>query len=605
MSELIYSSWWIPCYGLIGAVLTLPWAAGLSKHSGPRPAAYFNLFMTLLAFGHTLFLFRAILGQPVYDVIIPWLKVSGLDLPLILQVSPLSVGAVLLITFLSLVAQCYALGYMEKDWGMARFFALMGFFEGAMCGLALSDSLLLSYALLELLTLSTYLLVGFWYAQPLVITAARDAFWTKRLGDLFLLMGVVALSTLAPSLRFSDLALWADGPAQQLPPLVLTLLGLTLIAGPTGKCAQFPLSLWLDEAMEGPNPASIMRNSVVVATGAYVLIKLEPVLSLSPIVNATLVVIGAITAVGASWVALAQVDMKRSFSHSSSAYLGLVFIAVGMQQIQVALLLLFVHALARSLLFMSVGSVIYTTSCQDLRELGGLWSRMPATTVAYIVAGTGLVGLFPLGSLWAMTAWADSLGDYLPLLIVLLLVNALNAYNLIRIFSIVFLGPSKPKTRRAPEVPWTMAVPMVSMSVVTLLGPWMLAQWQVLPPTLPGSMIPVIASGLAGIGAYFVQQSMFPKVRVWQGIYTFFAQDLYLDKLYRLTLVALIHLGSKVTAWVDRKLIDSVVNLVGLSSLFGGQLLRYTNSGQSQTYVLTIMVGVILVAAMEMMNHSF
>jgi NADH:ubiquinone oxidoreductase subunit 5 (chain L)/Multisubunit Na+/H+ antiporter, MnhA subunit len=135
-----------------------------------------------------------------------------------------------------------------------------------------------------MLTLSTYLLVGFWYAQPQVVTAARDAFWTKRLGDLILLMGVVALSTYAPSLNFSDLAIWASQPDTiaffQANPLIANLLGLALIAGPTGKCAQFPLHLWLDEAMEGPNPASILRNSVVVAGGAYVLIRLQPVLAL-------------------------------------------------------------------------------------------------------------------------------------------------------------------------------------------------------------------------------------------------------------------------------------------------------------------------------------
>ena len=129
----------------------------------------------------------------------------------------------------------------------------MGFFEGAMSGLVISNSLFLTYGLLELLTLSTYLFVGFWYAQPLVVTAARDAFLTKRVGDLLLLMGVVTLSTLAGSLNFSHLYEWAQ--TANLNPLTSTLLGLALIAGPAGKCAQFPLHLWLDEAMEGPNPA--------------------------------------------------------------------------------------------------------------------------------------------------------------------------------------------------------------------------------------------------------------------------------------------------------------------------------------------------------------
>jgi len=306
---LLQASWWIPIYGLIGAVLTLPWSTGLIRRTGPRPAAYFNLLMTVAAFAHGSVIYRATWDLPRQQITIQWLDAAGLDLSFLLEISPVSLGAVELVTGISLVAQLYALGYMEKDWATARFFGLMGFFEAAVSGLALSDSLLLSYILLELLTLSTYLLVGFWYAQPLVVTAARDAFLTKRVGDVLLLMGVVYLSTVAGSLNFSDLELWSE--THNLPPLTAALLGLALIAGPIGKCAQFPLHLWLDEAMEGPNPASLLRNSVVVAGGAYVLIKLQPILSLSPVVSDTLMVLGTVTAVGASLVAIAQIQQLR------------------------------------------------------------------------------------------------------------------------------------------------------------------------------------------------------------------------------------------------------------------------------------------------------
>ncbi|HEY9864622.1 MAG TPA: proton-conducting transporter membrane subunit, partial [Candidatus Obscuribacterales bacterium] len=243
---LLHTSWWIPFYGLIGAILTLPWSMGLVRRTGPRPAAYFNLLMTVLALVHGSVVFRTTWDEPIQQILFHWVHTNSLDLSFALEISPVSLGAMELITALSLVAQCYALGYMEKDWALARFFGLMGFFEAAISGLALSDSLLLSYILLELLTLSTYLLVGFWYAQPLVVTAARDAFLTKRVGDVLLLMGVVYLSTLAESLSFSDLEAWAE--TATLMPLPATLLGLALISGPIGKCAQFPLNLWLDEA---------------------------------------------------------------------------------------------------------------------------------------------------------------------------------------------------------------------------------------------------------------------------------------------------------------------------------------------------------------------
>lgn len=303
MNQFLFStSWCVPIYGLVGAILTLPWAMGIIRRTGPRPAAYLNILTTVVAFVHSLFVFIDIWNREPETFTIAWLRAADFDLSFALDISPISIGTSFLITALSLLAQIYALGYMEKDWAIARFFAMMGFFEAALSGLAISDSLFISYALLEVLTLSTYLLVGFWYAQPLVVTAARDAFLTKRVGDLLLLMAVVTLSTMAGSLNFSDLYEWAQ--TANLNPLTSTLLGLALIAGPAGKCAQFPLHLWLDEAMEGPNPASVMRNSLVVAGGAYLLFKLQPILALSPIASNALIIMGTVTAIGASLVSL-------------------------------------------------------------------------------------------------------------------------------------------------------------------------------------------------------------------------------------------------------------------------------------------------------------
>ena len=403
----IQTSWLLPIYGLGGAVLSLPWSTGLLRRTGPRPAAYINIFMTLLTSAHGLLLFQAIWGKPSQQLYLSWFRFADLHLELALDLSRLNLGTLELITLLSLLAQIFALGYLEKDWALARFYSLMGVFEGAMGGLVLSGSLFLSYSLLEILTLSTYLLVGFWYAQPLVVTAARDAFLTKRIGDVLLLMGVITLASLTGSLNFNDLYRWAQGAT--LSPLVSNLLGLALIAGPVGKCAQFPLHLWLDEAMEGPNPASILRNSVVVTCGAYVLIRLQPVIGLSPLALAVLIGLGGITAVGGSLVAIAQVDLKRTLSYSTSAYLGLVFIAVGTQSPNIAITLLLTHAVAKALLFMSVGSIITTTSSQNLTEMGGLGAKMPATTLAFTMGSLAMVGFLPLGCFWGLRLGVDSL----------------------------------------------------------------------------------------------------------------------------------------------------------------------------------------------------
>ncbi len=387
-------------------------------------------------------------------------------------------------------------------------------------------------------------------------------------------------------------------------------MGLALISGPIGKCAQFPLNLWLDEAMEGPNPAGIIRNSVVVSAGAYVLLKMEPVFTITPITSDALIIIGTVTTVGASLVALAQIDIKRALSHSTSAYLGLVFIAVGLNQVDIALLLLLTHAIAKALLFMSIGAVILNTHGQNITEMGGLWSRMPATTSAFVVGSAGLVCLFPLGTFWTMRRWVDGFWDTPPWLVLLLVgVNFCSSFNLTRVFRSVFLGAPKPKTRRSPEVVWQMAVPMVSLILMTLMVPFFLHQWQLLfNPSLPTLVerplivtlaIPalMITGGLGLVAGLTI--TLNPSLSRPRQLYLRFLQDLlaydfYIDRIYNVTVVWLVTTLSKLAAWFDRYVVDGFVNLTGLATLFSGSALRYNVSGQSQFYVLTIVLGMIL-----------
>jgi len=450
-----------------------------------------------------------------------------------------------------------------------------------------------------MLTLSTYLLVGFWYAQPLVVTAARDAFLTKRVGDVLLLMALVALSAWAGSLEFSDLSRWSADA--QLTPLAATLLGLGLIAGPMGKCAQFPMHLWLDEAMEGPNPASILRNSAVVTCGALVLLKVMPLLQLSPVAIDVLVVVGSISAIGGALVALAQVDLKRAFSYSTTSYLGLVFLAIALQKPVLALLLLFAHGLAKALLFMSAGSVIATTNCQDLSELGGLGSRMPATTGSFLVAGAGLVGLLPLGCFWCFSLMVENIRAQHPLLVgVVLLTNALTAVNLVRVFRQVFLDVPHPKTRRTPEVNWLMALPMVSLAVVVLLTPLVIARL-VTPSALTaasaGSCALVVASGAAGVLVgcavqldAFTNRALFKPLRMLQDLLAF---DFYTERIYRSTIVAFVASLASFVNSLDRVLVNGLVNRIGSASLASAEGLKFGVSGQLQSYVLTVVVAIV------------
>ncbi len=600
----IQLSWLIPLYGFSGVLLSLPWATGWVKRNGPRPAAYLNLLMTVLGVAHGSLILAWVQQNGGVVIEWPWFEAAGLDLRIGFDLSLTNLATLEFVTIMSLLGQVFALGYLDKEWSLARFYALLGFFEGAMAGVVLSSNLFLSYFVLEMLTLSTYLLVGFWYAQPLVVTAARDAFLTKRVGDVLLLMGVVALSAWAGSLDFEDLYAWvaqvkADG---SISPLLGTLIGLGLIAGPMGKCAQFPMHLWLDEAMEGPNPASILRNSAVVTCGALVLLKVMPLLQLSPVAIDVLLIVGTISAIGGALVAIAQVDIKRAFSYGTTSYLGLVFVAIAVQQPIVAVLLLFAHGLAKALIFMSVGSVIATTNCQDITELGGLGPRMPATTGSYLVAGAGLTGVLPLGCFWCFGLLVDGLWANYPWLVpVVLLTNALTAFNLVRVFRQVFLDKPHPKTKRTPEVNWLMALPMVSLAVVVLLVP--LIFHRIYP--IAGvevvslfSMVAVVVSSLAGVAIAagisldkFGSRSVFKPLRTLQDL---LAYDFYTERFYRSTVVAFVAFLARITDAFDRLLLNRFVNRIGTSSMVSAEGLRLAVSGQTQSYVLTVLLAIVL-----------
>jgi NAD(P)H-quinone oxidoreductase subunit 5 len=598
---LAQTAWLIPIYPLIGIVLSILWFPSIIHKTGPRPSGYINAIMTLIAFVHSALAFSAVLNHPPFYLYFPWLQVAGLDLTIPIEISAITLGAMLVVTGLNLLAQIFAVGYMEMDWGWARFYSLVALFEAGMCALILCNSLFFAYVILEILTLATYLLIGVWFNQSLVVTGARDAFLTKRVGDLFLLMGVLAIYPLAGTWDFNELATWAQ--TAQVDPTIAALVGLALIAGPMGKCAQFPLHLWLDEAMEGPIPASILRNSVVVATGAWVLVKLEPVLALSPIALSACIAIGMVTALGGTLIAIAQIDLKRTLSYPVSVYMGIVFIAVGAQQTEAALLITLSHALAMALLVMSIGGIIWNSITQDITQYGGLWSRRPITGLAFLTGTAGLIALPPLGGFWALLDLADGLWKTQPLLFGgLLLINALTAFSMMRVFSMVWGNQPQPMTARSPEVFWPMTLPTVIMMGFVLHLPLILQSLALLPEwaSLNKDVALLLTwSSIAGISTgaiVYLSKTIAKPVRLpWKSLQDLLAYDFYTAKLYRSSIVFGVDLISQLTSWFDKYLVDGIVNLFGIFTIFGGQSLRYSTSGQAQFYVLTILVGTVLI----------
>lgn len=437
-----------------------------------------------------------------------------------------------------------------------------------------------------------------------MVTGARDAFWTKRVGDLLLLIGVISLWSFTGTLNYDDLAQWAE--VANLQPITANLLCLALIAGPLAKCAQFPLQLWLDEAMEGPIPASMLRNSIVVATGAYVLIQLQPVLAQSAISNIFMLGIGSFTAIAASLIAIAQVDIKRTLSYSVSAYMGFVFIAVAVGANHSALLLILTHAIAMTLLYMSTGTIVISNITQDITLLGGVFARRPLSGFAFLVGGASLIAVPPLGGFWALL----ELGNYLltvhPILLgIMLVVDGLTAFNLMRVFSLVFAGRPQEMTKRSAEVLWAMVLPMTILVGVALHLPLILQQFALLPTwaKLDKSVaLLLLGSSLFGLSLaavlYLQERKTQPVDLVPSWLQKLLANDLYIQDIYRLTIVGLVKTVSEIVTWCDRYIVDGVINSLGFGALISGQALRYSNSGQSQFYLLSILLGTILLGLM-------
>ena len=611
--------WLVPLYPLVGAVFSLLWSPGLISRTGPRPSGYVNLLMVSIAFGHSLTALltlssnsgagqAAIYAPPSFHW--TWLQTAGLTIGFDGLVTEPGLIAMTVITGLHVLVQIFSIGYLEMDWGWPRFFGALSFFEAGLCGLVLTDSVFFSYVLLELLTVGTYVIVGTWYNQSLVVKGARDAFLTKRIGDLILLAGVIALLPITGTWNFHGLQGWAadlTNNAQPLPPGFQLIL-LALVAGPMGKCAQIPLHLWLDEAMESPLPSTVLRNSVVVIGGAWVLLRLEPLIALSPLVQGVLVVVGGTTALVASLIALGQIDVKRALSFLVSSWLGLLFVAVGLGGIGVADHLLLVYPLPMALMLMSIGTIVISNVTQDLTQLGGLWSRRPLMGIAFLAGAAGLMGLPPFGGFAALRELLElAANSQLPLVLggLVLITNVLLSAALMRVFGLIWGGRPTPFTARSPEVLWLMVLPTMLLLGLVLHIPQLLVHLGVytLSP-VPGwgpMGWPLLLSTLLGAGSsawfYLRPHPLAELPSGLGGLQHWLAEDMHTEAFYHRTVVALVVGLARLSAWSDRQLVDGFSSGTGGVAMEGARRLSYTTSGRSQTYALSLVLGVLLMAA--------
>jgi NADH-quinone oxidoreductase subunit L len=435
---------------------------------------------------------------------VPWIIVGDVSLSVGYRVDALS--AVMLVV-LGVVATCvivFSVGYMRGERGWSRYFALLSLFCAAMAGLVIASGFVELFVGWELVGVCSFLLIGFWYDRPAAADAARKAFLTTRVGDAGLLLAMGLIWARTGSLSIGGL----NHAVATLPAGVVTAVALLLFLGAAGKSAQFPLHIWLPDAMEGPTPVSaLIHAATMVAAGVYLVARTWPVFAASPVAQGVVLVVGTFTALAAATVALTQTDIKKMLAYSTISQLGFMFAALGAGNWRAAIFHLVTHAAFKALLFLAAGSVIHGAGTQDLRRMGGLIRRMPVTAVAWIAGGLALAGIPPLAGFFSKDTVIAAVMTRSPVAAwVLLLASLITATYVARATQLAFFGDSR-EVRDAHESPASMTVPLGALALLACtLGFAATALLQALGAAggegiSAAIAVPAVLAGVAGLAA--------------------------------------------------------------------------------------------------------
>jgi len=582
-----------------------------------RPAAGAALSLAAIAVSFVLsavLLWGQVQAPSGIQADIPWMPAGRIVISMGILLNPLSALMLVIVTGVSLLVQIYSLGYMKGDRGFARFFSYLSLFSFSMLTLVLADNFILLYMAWELVGLCSYLLIGFWYEKPEAARAAKKAFVVTRVGDLGFLVGILVLSLLAGTFDFAGVARFVG--AGSVPQGQVTLIVLLLFCGAVGKSGQFPLHVWLPDAMEGPTPVSaLIHSATMVAAGVFMVARLYGIFQASADALRVVAGLGAFTAVFAAAIALAQDDIKRILAYSTISQLGYMMLALGVGGYGSGLFHLTTHAAFKTLLFLGAGSVIHAVGTNDIRHMGGLGRRMPVTAVTFGVAVLAIAGIFPLSGFWSKDGILEAVraGGHPVLYAVALGTVFITAVYMSRLFFLVFSGARRGD---APphESPPVMTVPLLILAVLAaglgLLGsPWLgKGIHELLDPAASRPALDIglllLSNGLAAAGILlsFVLFGRTTAAHAAPGrragtLYSLLANKFYIDELYLLLIRGLFFTVTAAVAWFDRHIVDGTVNLVGGASKRGGALLRRTLVGKVQGYALIVTCGVLAALA--------
>ncbi len=611
--------WLIPALPLAGAAIKL--------FLGERLGRWAGVLATVLVFGSFGVSIAAVLdlltnaseNRLAIEHLFDWISVGGFQVGADLRLDTLSATMILVITGVGALIHLYSIGYMAEDPRRGRFFAYMNLFVFFMLMLVLGANYLVLYLGWEGVGLCSYLLIGFWYAQPGNAEAAKKAFITTRIGDTLMLVGLALLVFKFGTLDFEAIFGTAGSV---LTKDAATVIALLLFAGAIGKSAQLPLQVWLPDAMAGPTPVSaLIHAATMVTAGVYLVVRSHVLFELSGVALTVVLVVGLVTALFAATCAIAQFDIKRVLAYSTISQLGYMFIAVGMHAYGVAMFFLVAHACYKALMFLGAGSVMHGTHDeQDMRRMGGLRRAMPWTFATFTIGGLGQAGVPPLAGFFAKDALlevANHTGR--EAVFVLGTVAAfLTAFYIGRMICLTFLGRARSDAaEHAHESGWVMLVPLAVLAIgVVVVGILQLSPEGAITTALePVVGVTALGAGLsvAALIGIAVAVALVSLALAWwiygsgrvdpvafraglEPMATAAERGWYVDRAYDVAIVqpakALARLTSDV---VDALVIDGAVNgIAGLvkRSASGGKLLQ---TGFVRTYALVLFLGAVLV----------
>jgi NADH-quinone oxidoreductase subunit L len=654
------SRWFIDHLWLIPAV---PFAASLVILSLPngrhKSAAALAVAGQIAALVMSFFAFLSTLQTPGFRAVqnFTWFTFGDNALRLGWVLDPLAAVMLLMITLVGLCIFVFSVGYMAGDRNFVRFFAYLSFFSGAMLGLVISNSLLLLFICWELVGLASYLLIGFWIERPSAAAAAKKAFITTRIGDMGFFLGLLWLYERSGTLLFYD---GGNGCLESAALAMLgssaTFIALLIFCGAMGKSGQFPLHVWLPDAMEGPTPVSaLIHAATMVAAGVFLVARVYPLFSLGGIDGVTssltvVVWIGVTTALMAALIAIAQADIKRILAYSTVSQLGLMMVSLGVGGVAAGMMHLLAHGFFKALLFLGAGSVIH--GChgeQDIRKMGSLRRLMPITFSTYAIGMMALSGvpLFFSGG-WTKEEILHVTGHWpisrLPYYLLLIGV-VLTALYMTRQIIYVFFGDRHAGSQHAHESPRVMTMPLIVLAICAILfsvvltpaWPWLHGyltdesaqfEWvRLIQPALFLSLVLVGVGFALGIWIYRnagVQDRERPAETdplefVQPKLFRFLENKMWIDELYSRTVIVFSWMSARLSDWLDRNFWDRLVRgFGGIGQLFGiftasvderginagvdettvgtrglGRLLSAAHTGQIQTYLGVIAIGVL------------